>query len=140
MDLTLDRKQFREDGIFGELLDHNGIFLCVTLEHSYPCEKGFMPKLPPGEYDCIRHAPNHLPYETFMIADVPDFLGVPVTGILFHILNFNKESDGCVGVGEQIGHQSNGGLMIMASAKAFAALMGVQKGVDKFKLKVSECL
>jgi hypothetical protein len=104
MDLILKRTQYREDGIFGELKTLDGRLIAVTLEHAYPIGSptvcAYQPKVAPGNYRCAKHAPNRLPYETYMLESVPDFQGQPVSGILIHILNFNEESEGCIGVGQ----------------------------------------
>ena len=95
MDLRLTRKERRLDGVFGELTTMRGDFVAVTLEHSYNLET----KIAAGIYTCVKgkHTLEHHPepFEAFEITGLPDFHGNPVTKVLFHILNFNSESEGC---------------------------------------------
>lgn len=128
MNLRLERTCSTPYGVFGRLLGEDGEQLMVTLEHSY----GGQAKLAPGEYRCVRHAPNRLPYETFMVTGVPDFQGQRVDGILIHIGNFNRDSEGCVLVG-----LSEGVRMILSSHAAFERLMGLQAGLQEFRLTVA---
>lgn len=126
MDMHLLRKDFREDGIYGEMTGKNAFF--ITLEHSFDLK----PALADGEYICKRFLSPHLGYEVFQITDVPGH-----TFILIHIGNFNGNSDGCVLLGSQIGYTVKpGGWMITGSKQAFAAFMKLQEGVDEFKLTV----
>jgi hypothetical protein len=71
-----------------------------------------------------------------MLSDVPPFEGKEVTGILIHILNYNDESDGCIGVGMQIGNKSDGGKMIMQSKLAFESLMKYQDSINEFTIMI----
>ena len=129
---TLIRKEAREDGIFGELWGEDAKDpLCVTLEHSYDG----VPKLPPGEYTCVR-GPHRLhsmtqDFETFEITGVPGH-----TNILFHWGNYNSDSDGCVLLGRSLGRAGAGYQMITSSRKAFATFMAATAGVDSFTLEV----
>jgi hypothetical protein len=138
MNLTLQRNEYREDGIFGQLFHLDTPINYYTLERAYADETGknFIPKVAVGTYKCVRHAPNRLPYETFMLQNVPDFQGEPVTGILIHILNFNKESEGCIGIGERIGSQANGEEMLINSKIAFEKFMDLQHNVNEFWLTI----
>ena len=127
MNLLLKRIDFTPDGIFGELQDESGKALYSTLEHSYAC----MVKVPVGTYTCQRgthqldHSPK--PFETFEIIDVPGH-----SGILFHVGNYNADSDGCVLLGLR-----REGSMLVGSRLAFDGFMGLQKGIDQFTLIVS---
>lgn len=138
MNCTLTRKEFRADGIFGELRDENDHLLGVTLEHAYPDGDQFVPKVPLGTYRCVRHAPNRLPYETFMVQGVPDFQGEPVSGILIHRGNFASDSIGCILIGESIAQNGpNGAQMILRSRITFEGFMKLQRNVDKFQLTIT---
>lgn len=128
MNLNLLRNKFREDGIFGELTAPN--FHCFTLEHSYDCK----PKLSDGTYTCKRgehKLKDGVPFITFEIMDVPGHWG-----ILFHVGNYNKDSEGCVLVGTGIGNTSKKGLMLTASKQAFAKFLDLLKDCDEFTLTV----
>lgn len=129
MTLKLIRREFREDGIFSELLDENGKIIAHTLEHSYDSK----PKLYDGGFVCVRgthRLHNMVPFETFEITGVQGH-----TGILFHIGNWNKDSDGCVLVGSGIA-QSSQGQMITGSIQAFSEFMELLKDQDSFDLIV----
>lgn len=133
MKLFLLRTDFQPHGIFGELSDGEGKILFHTLEHSFEDGKGgYVPKVAVGFYNCVRHAPNRLPYETFMVDQVSDFQGKPVTGILFHVGNFDKDSEGCILVGHTRIND-----MVTASKTSFAEFMDLQTGLDSFELVVN---
>lgn len=137
MNLRLKRSSFTGAGIFGVLLDEESNLVAYTLEHAYSHDGGalgpWVPKVAPGLYQCQRHAPHRLLYETFELQNVPDFQGKKVTGILMHVGNFNKDSDGCILVGLDI---SPDGQAVEHSTAAFQKLMGLQNGVDTFTLSV----
>lgn len=137
MNLRLKRTSFTELGIFGMLLDEEANLVAYTLEHAYSRDGNgsapWVPKVAPGTYQCQRHAPNRLPYETFEVMGVPDFQGQKVTGILLHVGNFNRDSEGCILVGLDV---SPDGRAIERSIAAFQKLMGMQKGVDSFTLSI----
>ena len=119
------------DGVFSELSDLKGNFLFVTLEHSYNNK----PKIPDGTYICKRgmHRLHSMTedFETFEITGVEGH-----TNILFHVGNYNADSEGCVLLGKSIGHMLKGGRMICASKQAFEAFMKLQEGCDEFSLVV----
>lgn len=135
MILTLTRDKFVLYGILGKLSDGSG-FECETLEHAYQAPSAgtpvFLPKLASGTYKVVRHAPNRLHYETFMVLGVPPFLGAPVDGILIHRGNVNGDSEGCILVGLERGTGC-----IMESEKAFDKLKALLDGQDSFTLVVT---
>ncbi len=135
MDLILTRKECRSDGIFSQLTDLSGNFICETLEHAYPDEDGvFHAKIPAGKYQCQRG--NHMlhgmdtPFETFEITEVPGH-----SKLLFHWGNFQKDSEGCVLVGALMAN-SGGIQMITRSRDTFVRFMYLQKDSDSFELTV----
>ena len=67
---------------------------------------------------------------TFEITDVPGH-----TGILFHMGNYNKDSDGCVLLGEEAVPTSEP-TMVTNSVVTFNSFMASQSGVDTFQLVV----
>lgn len=129
MNLTLTRKRFGKDGVMGELADEAGKLTLETLEHAYAGPQGWTPKLPVGAFLCVRgihRLHNLVDFETFEITGV-----VGHVDILFHVGNFNLDSEGCVLLGMAAGDTS-----ICNSKEAFAKFMRLQEGVDQFTLTV----
>lgn len=136
MNLTLTRNQFREDGIFSTLspTEVDGEYAAVTLEHSFTSQ--FLPKIANGTYTCKRgmHRLHGMAvdFETFEVQGV-----IGHSGILFHVGNYNKDSDGCVLLGQRVSQYSKSGLLMVTGSKvAFAAFMELQNGLDSFILTV----
>lgn len=132
MTLKLIRHEYREDGIFSELRTEKNKVLAQTCEHSY----NKLPKIPFGTYTCRRglhklHVDSKA-FETFEVCGVKGH-----TGILFHIGNWQSESNGCILVGGGIA-ASIKGQMVTGSKQAFKDLMEYLKAVDQFELVVSE--
>lgn len=123
-------------GIFGKLTcDDGDKFFAYTLEHAYASMipgESFKAKLPEGEYTCERGfhkigKPGELKtIETFEVKNVPGH-----SGILFHVGNSNRDSDGCILLGTEI-------LMygLSESRKAFEQFMLDLKGINQFQLRV----
>lgn len=132
MNFQLVREESSLYGVIGKLkpLSGDGPSF-VTLEHAYADGMAFTAKLAPGLYTCVRHPPNRLHYETFMVTNVPPFQGAPVDGILIHRGNYNKDSEGCILIGLE---KATG--CILESEKAFDQFMELQKDVDTFTLQV----
>lgn len=127
--------EIRSDGVFSTLFLNNEKF-CVTLEHAFEDSEGnYFPKLKRGTtYKCVRgwHQLEHGPrFETFEITGVPGH-----TGILFHIGNFNKDSDGCVLLGEKV-HSESAEWWVDMSHNTFTKFMAANADVDEFDLEVS---
>lgn len=126
MNLRLVRHVYSDMGIFGELYDEANNKIAVTLEHAY----NKTPKTPPGTYTCVRgaHRLHNMvdPFDTFEIEGV-----VGHDNILFHWGNFNKDSDGCVLLGE-----ARVGDMITLSKLTFAKFMKLQEGLNRFELRI----
>lgn len=141
MNLTLQRSDYLADGILGVLTKDDNDQIACTLEHAFPAEvmtEGYKPKVAAGVYQCYRHAPNRLPYETFEVMNVPDFQGKPVTGILIHIGNFNANSDGCILVGRRFSKGAGNISMVTESALTFDSVMLILKSVDSFQLTIKD--
>lgn len=133
IELRLENLEFNEDGIWGTMPINGTIF--HTLQHAYANGSGFAPKIPDGEYLCIRglHRLEHMDYdfETFEITNVPGH-----TSILVHWGNYNRDSSGCILLGLAIGKQSSGERMLLSSRSGFEAFMNNLDGFDQFKLIV----
>ena len=132
MTLTLTHTAYTPNGVFGVLTSEGGLKLADTLEHAYNEQNSLpdQPKLPLGEYTCLRgmHSLHSHP-ETFSAYEVT---GVPGhTGILFHIGNYNNDSDGCILLGQYLDNT-----MIIHSKQTFDAFMTVMQNIPEFTLLV----
>jgi Family of unknown function (DUF5675) len=144
MNFTLQRQASAKDGCFGTLTNDSG-FECVTLEHAYPVSfyspnSTYEPKVVAGTYTCVLHQPNRLPYVTYELQNVPDFQGQPVSGILIHIGNFNKDSDGCILLGKMIQSIGDGTLsrMVASSSPTFKKFMAILNNELEFTLTIKD--
>jgi hypothetical protein len=134
VDIKLTRKAAHLYGVLGELTTSEGVLVCVTLEHAYASGDIFLAKLAPGTYTCKRgvHKLSNLnPFEAFEVQNVPWFQGAPVSGILLHKGNYNKDSEGCILLGSKVGLGC-----ILDSGAAFDKFMALQDGVNEFTLEV----
>jgi hypothetical protein len=130
--ITVTRNKFSKDGIFGEMTDKNG-HLCVTLEHAYQDAKGnWVPKIPQGTFTCVNgpHTLHSHPQEfwTYEIAGVAGH-----SNLLFHWGNFNKDSEGCVLLGQKIVEHPTEGPMITNSRETFAMFIQLMAGLKTFE-------
>ena len=126
MNYTLTRNLFAVDGIMGELTDAGGNKLCDTLEHSYASK----PKLPAGNYVCKRglHQLHSGPaFSTFEVTGVEGH-----AGILFHVGNTNKDSEGCILVGDRHAQET----YLLGSRNAFEELSERWANLNEFSLTV----
>jgi hypothetical protein len=134
--MKLVRNQFRADGVFSRLYNDNGVPQCYTLEHSYANLDGtFSAKIPTGQWVCVRgiHQLQGMlkPFETFEITGVPGH-----TNLLFHMGNFDGNSEGCILVGDSIVTQGDGVQMVTNSVHTFEDFMNSLSGVTEFMLTV----
>lgn len=132
MDLILRRQSRTSAGVFSTLEDMDGEVLFYTLEHAYQQPDGsYDAKLNLGIHPCVlgQHqlAKMKEPFQAYEITEVPGH-----SGILFHVGNYNKDSDGCVLVGT-----AHVGAMISGSNIAFKKFMEMQDGKN-FTLSVIE--
>lgn len=132
MNFTLTRNAYLGEGIFGEWKDDDtGLHTFANIEHSFNC----VAKLASGVYTMKRGLHElhglALKFETFMVLNPPDFDGKPVSGILIHWGNYNRDSEGCSCIGLR-----RDGVMVLGSKLAFAAFMTLQKGLDTWQLTV----
>jgi hypothetical protein len=134
MFLQLLRFSYAEDGIFGHLI---GPFTSsfLTLEHSYLIDGKYVPKISNGNYLCkkgIHQLKSGSAFETFEVTQVARH-----TGILFHIGNYLKDSEGCILIGNSISGLL-GSRMITESRNAFLDFMGSVGEENYFTLVVSD--
>lgn len=122
------RLERTEDGIIG-VLTLDGIIECYTLQ---PDEKDIHFSIPVGNYLCQRFHGKKYP-DTFEIV-VPGH-----TALLFHILNREDESEGCVGLGKMVGH-INGKRAILGSRDAFTEFMRKMGTDQEFNLVMIDCM
>lgn len=128
---TLNRTSKSPDGVFGLMISDIGKTY-FTLEHAYIQTEGSIePKIALGVYTCLRHPPNRLPYVTFEVTGVPNFMGQPVDGILIHIGNYQKDSIGCILLGT-----GQTDTMVAHSKEAFDDFMSSLEGIDSFELTI----
>ena len=132
MDMVLTRTSRRPDGIFSDFISNDGSFKEFTLEHAYADGNGgWMPKIPNGTYTCTRYLSPHFGYVVFQIMNVPNCQNIEI-----HRGNFNKDSEGCVLLGDADSFQGATEI-ITGSADAFNRFMTLQDGVDSFNLEVT---
>ncbi len=136
MKWKLKRKMYRFDGIFGTLTSEDGQHVFQTLEHAFkienehfPTSVEYYPKIQEGLHPCkIYSSPKHG-------YDVPLLDAPEDQGHMFevHIGNRNKDSNGCILVGDRtIVDHDTGGFMITSSEKTFKKLMDL--GVEEIDI------
>lgn len=123
MKLTLKRVSVTPEGAFGVLLDERGLPFAVTLEQT---DALFDVKIPVGTYRCVPTQFYRGGYPTFEITGVPGH-----TRLLFHMGNYEKDTEGCVLVGSEFR-----GTWIAGSRLAFNTLMEKTAGQTAFNLEV----
>lgn len=136
MNAKIINKQFRSDGIFGQMTMDDGTEF-ETLQHAYQNDSGgYVAKLAPGTYACKRRMSPHFGYELFVVENVPDFQGKPVTFIEMHRGNYNSDSNGCILLGLSVKPIDGTTQMLSASAPAFNRFMQKQVNTNEFTLVV----
>jgi len=126
---TITYQTYDADGILGQLVMESGSTYSF-LTHAYQNEDGsYSPVTPPGEYSCVRGTHQLLhsgPFTTFEVTGVTGH-----TGVLFHVGNYNRDSEGCFLLGD-----AESGDMVTDSRDAFTKFMAELEGVDTFTLVV----
>jgi hypothetical protein len=134
--MKLMRSQFRSDGIFSRLYNEHGVPIAYTLEHAYEQPDGtWAPKIPNGTFNCVRgeHQLHGMtqPFETFEITGVTGHVN-----LLFHAGNYDRDSEGCVLLGNAVVTQGDGTEMVVNSKLTFSEFMSNLNGVNEFMLTV----
>lgn len=107
------------------------VFICRTLELPWKNNQRSVSCIPEGEYDVIKEqdSPKHH-YPHFRILNVPGR-----EGILIHIVNYVKDLEGCVGVGNSHIDMNGDGLLDVANSTQTLKEM-VSALPDKFKITI----
>lgn len=131
MELTLNRIFLGGSATIGELLI-NDKHLCDTLEDRVRPEGEKVygkTAIPEGKYEIeLTHSPRFKKI-------LPEILNVPnFSGIRIHSLNKAEESEGCIGVGEWNGKDTN---WISNSRKTFDKLFKLLETANKNKEKIT---
>lgn len=124
------RVSYHIDGTFGVLLDDNTPF-CLTLERPWLNNEVGKSCIPIGAYLCKRVISPKFGI-TFEVTDVNGR-----THILFHKGTLMDDSRGCIILGEQF-EPISGENGVLSSGKAFDEFMSRLKGVEQFKLVITE--
>lgn len=127
-EFTLKTVAVLDVGAFGVLL-HNGLPFAVTLTRTYESPDGQLVKVRPGLWKCTRRRYNRGGYDTWEI-HIPGH-----NYLLFHKLNWEEESDGCLGVGESFAVINNKP-GIAQSGEGFKEFMMRSQHLDEFNLSV----
>lgn len=131
MELKLNRIFLGSSATIGELLV-NDKYLCDTLEDRVRLEGEKVygkTAIPEGTYEMV------LSYSPRFKKILPEILNVPnFTGIRIHSLNKAEESEGCIGVGEWNGKDTN---WISNSRKTFNKLFALLEETNNNKEKIT---
>jgi len=125
--LRIVRLEKSEEGLIGILLI-DGKVDCFTLQ---PDENDVHFSIPVGNYLCKRfHGKKWI--DTFEI------LVKGHTSLLFHALNTEDQSEGCIGLGETVGYLGSK-RAIFSSGKAFFDFMSKLKDETELNLVIVDC-
>lgn len=127
--ITVKRIAKLREGCFGVLL-YLGVPFAVTLERTFDDGE---PIIPAGTYDCKARRYNKGGYETFEITGV-----VGHSLLLFHKANFERDLQGCVGVGECYS-VLGGELAITQSGEGFGEFMRKVGHLHNFPATFEDC-
>jgi hypothetical protein len=118
------------DGTFGVLLDEEVPF-CLTVERPWLNNEVGKSCIPADIYICRRVLSPNFGW-TFLVTNVRGR-----SEILFHKGNIMDDSHGCIILGEQY-EPLGGRSAVLASGKAFDEFMSRLKGLDEFRLTITE--
>lgn len=123
----LNRKPSTPEGTFGDICDVNGLIICDTCELSWLNNEPDKSCIPLGKYNVIRHNTDEHP-NTWQLQNVPGR-----TGILIHNGNTERDSLGCIIVGNGRG-TVNGLPAVLHSDNTLAQLQ--KEWPDNFTLTI----
>jgi len=126
--MVLKRVASNSDGVYGVLIDGLVPF-ALTLERPWVDNEPDVSCIPDGRYWCHRLISPHFG-ETFEVMDVPGR-----SHILFHKGNTEKDSRGCILIGEQFGFL-NGKISILSSKAGFNEFLARTREHDNFNLNI----
>lgn len=126
MKVTVLRIEKTEQGLIGILMV-DGQVECFTMQPD-PTDVHF--SIPAGCYRCIR-------YHSVRFPDTFEILVSGHTRLLFHVLNLEDESQGCIGLGESVGWLK-GKRAVLASGVAFEQFMKRMGTVQEFNLTIED--
>ena len=129
--LTLKRLSYTHAGTFGALLDSDEIPFALTLEREWADNMPNISCIPFGIYECKRVISPRFG-ETFEILNVMNR-----THILFHKGNVEKDSRGCILIGEKFEKLGNR-YAILESRHGFNEFMGKLLNIDLFMLHIKD--
>lgn len=109
----------------GELRTDKGVY--YTVERPWLDNKPFVSCIPEGEYICKRYSSTKYP-NTFQVTGVHGR-----TKILFHVANWAKDVQGCIGLGNGLLANNSG---VGNSKQAMNKFKNEMKDVEEFKLTV----
>jgi len=133
MIITLKRIAKLKTGVFGVLIDNEGVPFALTAERPDLANKANISCIPIGRYICQVHdSPSK--GKCVKLDDVDGR-----TNILMHRGNIPmKDSEGCILVGEQF-EPLYGKLAVLSSRKGFNELMNKAEETPRFHLYIEDC-
>ncbi len=126
--LRITRIEKSLNGIIGALTI-DGVAECWTLQ---PDEKDIHFSIPVGNYLCRR-------FHGTKYKDTFEIIVAGHTALLFHVLNREDESEGCIGLGKMVG-EINGKRAILGSGDAFREFMRKMGDDQEFNLVIVDCV
>ena len=141
MNFILKRDTYTRDGIFGHLLfEGTEEVYAAILEHPYLQPDGsYLPKVTAGTYTCLKgdhklEGMDHT-FIAFELQNVPPFQGNNVSGILIHVGNTERDSSGCLLIGQDPPVYQRGKFIVNSRDK-FNNFMKMQQVVEEFTLTI----
>jgi len=126
--VILFRVSENEHGTYGVLI-HGKTPFALTLENQWIDNKVDVSCIPKGKYVCERYTSVRFG-NTFRIKDVPGR-----SGIALHWGNTDKDTRGCVLIGEEFGVLGDK-TAILASKRGFKEFMKITQDMDEFVLNI----